>query len=131
MMSAAVAPFDPRPAGSFPGATSVFQFDLLTGYSFADTTARARLLGQLRRAGNHRAAGDAHQHSVHLSVTGNWNIIGGASIPTAVARMETTGTSRLTSVFAFIEGYGPVETIMPGRGYWVQFSAAGAITLKQ
>jgi hypothetical protein len=131
MMSSAVVPFDPNPAASFPGATSVFEFDPSTGYSLADTIQPGsgywvsfpapRIIEQRGRILN---------APFTYPVTGNWDIIGGASIPTAVSRMETTGTSRLTDVFRFMEGYGAVETMAPGRGYWVQFSAAGSIMLK-
>lgn len=67
-----------------------------------------------------------------ITVQPGWNLIAtGASQYAPVAGISVSGTTLLSSFFAFDNGYQPVAasgSLAPGRAYWVNVSTAGTIT---
>ncbi len=67
-----------------------------------------------------------------INVQPGWNLIAtGSSQYAPVASLTASGTTILSSFFAFDNGYQPVASagaLAPGRAYWVNVSAAGTIT---
>ena len=65
-----------------------------------------------------------------LAVTAGWNLIGSISSPLPVGAVGTIGTTIISSVFGYSNGYVVTDTILPGGGYWLNMSQAGGIILQ-
>jgi hypothetical protein len=67
-----------------------------------------------------------------IDINENWNIIGSVSLPIAVADIQTLpDTNSVTGYFSYsaVNGYIAVDTIYPGKGYWVNASEDGQLIL--
>ena len=65
-----------------------------------------------------------------FSVMEGWNIIGSITNPVATNIIISTPPDNITSqFFAYSNGYSPVDTIRPGKGYWVKVDTSGTLTL--
>lgn len=68
------------------------------------------------------------QESVH--VTAGWNLIGSVSYPVDTAAIVQVPPGIKTSDFIGFNGtYGIVDTLYPGRAYWVKVNASGSLVL--
>ncbi len=68
------------------------------------------------------------QESIH--VVEGWNLIGALSAPSPVSSIGADPPGLVTSeVYGFNGGYSVVDTLEPGRGYWIKSSADGALIL--
>jgi hypothetical protein len=65
-----------------------------------------------------------------LAVQAGWNMIGALSKPIPVSGIATLTPGLTTgSLFKYQDGYFPVDTLEPGRGYWVKASKAGLLRI--
>jgi hypothetical protein len=65
-----------------------------------------------------------------IDVRTGWNMIGSISAPVAVTKIASDPGGMITSkFFGYAGGYVHVDTIMPGRGYWVKVNQDGKLTL--
>ncbi|MBI5216725.1 MAG: T9SS type A sorting domain-containing protein [Ignavibacteriae bacterium] len=65
-----------------------------------------------------------------ISVAEGWNMIGSISSAIAPAQITSTPPGLVTSQFyGYSGGYIQVDTIQPGKGYWVKVNAGGTLTL--
>lgn len=66
-----------------------------------------------------------------IPVAEKWNLIGSISTPVATAGITTIPPGIIEGqFFGFSGGYTPASSIIPGKGYWVKVSQAGAIILR-
>lgn len=65
-----------------------------------------------------------------FSLKAGWNMVGSISCPVPVTSItgESPGLT-LSKFFGYTNGYNRVDTIYPGRGYWVKAGQDGAIIL--
>jgi hypothetical protein len=67
-----------------------------------------------------------------ITVADKWNMVGSISYPVAVSDIVTlTAGLTLQSFYAFNAGYASVDSILPGRGYWVKANKAGQFVLAE
>jgi hypothetical protein len=65
-----------------------------------------------------------------LDVVQGWNVIGSISAPVAVSDIASIPGGIVTSDFYWYDGtYGVVDTIFPGRAYWVMVGQQGQLVL--
>lgn len=62
-----------------------------------------------------------------LEVIAGWNMLGSITSPIPVAALATTGTSIVSELFGYSNGYTVADTIRPGRAYWVRVDQPGTI----
>ena len=63
-----------------------------------------------------------------IDVAGGWNIVGAFAQPVPVSAITSEPSGIVeTDFFAFTQGYQPVDSLRPGRGYWVKVSQAGTL----
>jgi hypothetical protein len=66
-----------------------------------------------------------------IDVIGDWNLIGSISDSFPAASLTTTPDGIISSyVFGFINGLVPVDTIIPGKGYWIKANQPGKLDRK-
>lgn len=68
-----------------------------------------------------------------VPVISSWNIVGTISDPVSVSSITEYWPPtivRQSDFFKYSGGYVVVDTLLPGRGYWVKFSAAGLMRLQ-
>lgn len=66
-----------------------------------------------------------------IPVHDGWNIIGGISSPVDISTIEITGAIRISDFYSRPNITQPATILQPGRGYWVRFSGAGEIVIRQ
>jgi hypothetical protein len=61
-----------------------------------------------------------------LPVSDGWNML---SVPVAAGDMRKTALypSAISAAFAYLGGYQPKDTLVPGGGYWLKFGSAGIV----
>ncbi len=66
-----------------------------------------------------------------VPVSGSWNMIGTISVPVAVSSIASIPPGIVVSGFFTYNGssYVPVDTLVPGHGYWVKSGSAGTLLL--
>jgi len=65
-----------------------------------------------------------------IDVTDGWNIVGAFAQPVPVSAIASEPSGIVeTDFFAFTQGYQPVDSLRPGRGYWVKVSQEGTLDL--
>jgi photosystem II stability/assembly factor-like uncharacterized protein len=65
-----------------------------------------------------------------IGVVAGWNMIGSVSSPVGVSAIDEEPPGIITSqFFGFRMGYSAVDTITPGRGFWVKVSSGGALIM--
>lgn len=66
-----------------------------------------------------------------VPVVQGWNLIGAASIPTAASDIESEPPGLVTGTFYGFGKYQyrPVDSLLPGHGYWVKATAPGKLIL--
>ena len=63
-------------------------------------------------------------------VTAGWNLIGTTSYPIAAADIVTSPAGLIQGqIFGLSAGYAGVDTLYPGKAYWVNASASGVLSL--
>ena len=69
-------------------------------------------------------------YDITLLLNEGWNIITGISVVTDVNDIQDSGGIIISGTFYdFDSGYGQVEELVPGHGYWVRTSGAGEIMI--
>ena len=69
-------------------------------------------------------------YDITLLMNEGWNLITGISIVTNVNNIQDPGGIIVSGTFYnFDSGYGQVEELVPGHGYWVRTSGAGEIMI--
>jgi hypothetical protein len=59
-----------------------------------------------------------------------WNMIGGYENNAATSGLTTTPPGLISgSVFGYSGGYNPVDTLVPGYGYWIKLTGDGVINI--
>jgi hypothetical protein len=65
-----------------------------------------------------------------VSLSDGWNMIGSISVPINVATIHTNGSATIaSSFFGYVTGYKAVDTIVPGKGYWIKVTGSGKLYL--
>jgi hypothetical protein len=65
-----------------------------------------------------------------IPVLAGWNMIGSIASPISVSSITSDPSGMITSsFFGFAAGYTSVDTIFPGKGYWVKTSGSGSLIL--
>ena len=63
-----------------------------------------------------------------IDVKKGWNLIGSETMPISVNAVASTPPGIITSrFFGYVEAYIAVDTIKPGKGYWVKVTQDGTI----
>jgi photosystem II stability/assembly factor-like uncharacterized protein len=65
-----------------------------------------------------------------LAVNAGWNLIGSVSAPAPQSSITAVGTTIVSNLFGYSNGYLPVDTIAPGGGYWVNVDQAGSLIVQ-
>lgn len=69
-------------------------------------------------------------HFLKIPVKAGWNMIGGFSEEILVDNITTTPPNIINSKFyAYSNGYIPVNSLKPGKGYWIKVKSDGYINL--
>ncbi|MBA4311116.1 MAG: hypothetical protein C0417_00650 [Chlorobiaceae bacterium] len=75
-------------------------------------------------------AGDTTIVNQSISVQEGWNMIGSVSSPIAVSSITSDPPSLTTSDFwGYSQSYIRVDSILPGKGYWVKVQGTGTLFL--
>jgi photosystem II stability/assembly factor-like uncharacterized protein len=127
LVSAPLAKANMAVTNIFPGANSPAYF-YNAGYQISDTVRLG--IGYWLR----------FPSSVSLSMTGTaaepftvnlnagWNLIGTRQTGIAVSSLSTTPAGIINSdIFGYNNGYQPVTSLTPGKGYWVRTSQGGIL----
>jgi hypothetical protein len=64
-----------------------------------------------------------------VAVMQGWNIIGSLSESLPVSGVTGLGTAIESRFFGYENGYAPVDSLLPGHGYWVKVNNAGQLVL--
>jgi hypothetical protein len=68
--------------------------------------------------------------SESISVVTGWNLVGSIGSPMRVANIASSPSGLITSeFFGYSSGYHSVDTIQPGKGYWVKVNQSGRLIL--
>jgi hypothetical protein len=66
-----------------------------------------------------------------VTVSNGWNMIGAISTPLLVSQVITNPENIISSHFyKYKNGYSTVDTLFPGKGYWIKVNQAGEIILR-
>lgn len=66
-----------------------------------------------------------------IDVFEGWNLIGSISRPLSVESIETIPEGLISSgAFGYGGSYARVDSVLPGRGYWIKIGGAGKIVLR-
>ncbi len=113
----------------FPTAvTAAFGFD--DGY-YEEDTLRTGPGYWLKFNGPQSFIVDGYTYSSDtIPVATGWNLVGSISEALAVTAVTSDPPGILTSdFFRYEDGYSPADSIIPGKGYWVQTDQAGDLFL--
>ncbi len=129
MISVPVIVPDFRKSVVFPTAvSSAFAFD--NGYKTKDTLENG--VGYwLKFAFNQTVSMDGIPRiSDSCNVKQGWNMIGTLSVPVLVSQVTPgSGVTILSQFYGYLNGYQTVDTLKPGKAYWVKVSADGKLYL--
>ncbi|GJQ64778.1 MAG: hypothetical protein SCALA702_38310 [Melioribacteraceae bacterium] len=128
IMSVPVNPSSAMISGIFPLAeTDAFYFD----ETYVGTEQLQPDLGywiKFSDAGSVNVCGLETDNMVTLAQ--GWNMVGGNDTVHSVSALTTEPAGLIeTPFFTFANGYNSVETLEPGKGYWVRTSGAGTLYL--
>lgn len=62
-----------------------------------------------------------------VGVSDGWNLIGTRSAAVNISQITASGASVSSSFFGYLNGYTNVDTLYPGKGYWVKCSGQGTL----
>jgi hypothetical protein len=66
-----------------------------------------------------------------VDVVAGWNLIGSVSQPFSISSIQTIPSGIISSSFyGYDKSYITVNTILPGRGYWIKVNSNGKLILK-
>jgi hypothetical protein len=66
-----------------------------------------------------------------VEVRERWNIVGGLTAPVPVSEIVSVPEGIISSPFYGFDGsYSTVDTLYPGKGYWVKVSQDGEMILR-
>lgn len=132
IVSVPLAVGDYRTASVFPPAAShAYAFDPVAGYVRRDTLhggsgywLKFNGVQSIPITGTERALDS-------ISVQPGWNLIGSISAPVPASTVVQVPSGILQSLFYGYTGlYTSVDTLQPGRAYWVKVSAAGVLIVQ-
>lgn len=132
MISAPLAPDDPRTVSLFPSAASqAFVFHQGSGYTPEDTIENG--VGYwLKFTGAQQITLTGELRSMDsVSVQAGWNMIGSLSAGVSTSAITTMPPDIIVSQFFFYDlGYVAADSLLPIEAYWVKVSAPGVIILE-
>jgi hypothetical protein len=66
-----------------------------------------------------------------LDVMAGWNLIGSLSSTIPATAITPIGTTIQSSVFGYNGGYAIVDSLAPGKGYWIKVGSDGQLSMAQ
>lgn len=131
MVSLPVAPSSAMKSSLYSAsATDAYWFDASRGYISYDTlqTGRAYWL-KFNSAADVSMTGMPCD-TLSIPLMKGWNMIGALRKPIAVADLATpTDSLTLSDVFGYSHKYSPIDSMYPGRGYWIKANRDGELVL--
>lgn len=128
MVAVPVTPDDPSKTSLFPAAIS-YAFGYEGSYVTKDTLQPGVGYWMKFGAADTSTVIGYLRSTSSIRVEPGWNLIGGISYPASVSSIVPAGTIIKSSVFGYRGSYQIVDTIEPGRGYWIKVSQAGKLLL--
>jgi protocatechuate 3,4-dioxygenase beta subunit len=129
LVSVPVTVTDNRASVLFPGAVSrAFSYQAAYQPQDALTTRSAYWI----KFGTDQQVGLAGTPvtTATVDVVPGWNLVGSISAPVSVSSITSNPPGMSTSTFFGYDGrYSAADVIVPGKGYWVKVTGAGALTL--
>lgn len=131
LLSLPLTVLDGRRSIVFPTAVSGgYAFDPIGGYVLRDSLVpgagywlKFNTQDSVQITGGWRAADTVH-------VRPGWNLIGSISAPVDVNYIGQIPDTLVRSLlYGFDGGYSPVDSVIPGKGYWVKSSSVGKLVL--
>ena len=130
MASVGIELDDTDVASVFPTNISVYNYD--GGYNPLDSQAQLTpgegYWINLPESYNETARGKSIEE-LELSLPERWSMIGSISNPLAVSAIIQNPPGNIISVFGFDDGYYQADTLIKGRGFWINLAETGTITL--
>jgi len=120
---------DRRGAAVFPGAlTPFYNFD--SGYVVEDTLEYGTGYWVRLTPGSLIEIAGTKRFTDTVDVHSGWNLFGGLSEPIAVTSIGTIPAGLISStVFGYDGDFRTVDTLRPGRGYWIMMAQSGKLVL--
>jgi hypothetical protein len=122
---------DARASILFPSAVSAaFGYAPGAGYAPAETLRTGKGYWLKLPAGTPAGEDGDPVPADSIPVLAGWNLIGSIGSPIGVAAIGSDPPGLVTSqFFGYDKGYDAIDTISPGRGYWVLVSETGTLLL--
>ena len=131
LVSAPVRASDPRKVSLFPASTSA-AYAYQNGYLQKDTLQHGTGYWLKFPLTSTITFGGQEVLADTFVLAPRWNIVGSLDVPLSVASIVSDPPGMVLSQFISFRadsGYRPVDTLMPGKGYWVRASTAGRLLL--
>jgi hypothetical protein len=115
----------------FPAATTgAYGYSGGAGYSVVDTMAPGKGYWMKFDSAGSVAISGITVASETVAVAQGWNLVGSWSEPVRASTIESIPPGLVTSQFyAYRGSYYAVDTIVPGKGYWVKAAGEGLLVL--
>ena len=127
MLSLACEVEDPSLEALFPTAISLFEFVESSGYQAATSLEPGKGYWINMPAPATVLLTGVPLSSCAVNFSAGWSMIGSCSAAPSVADLQVATSGKLISVFGFDAGYRSANILEPGRGYWVNMTAAGVL----
>jgi hypothetical protein len=113
-----------------PRISGPFEY-LLDNYSFAELLSTGQGYWTKFNSNNTLVHRGVPAYGITLSNISDWNLIGSLSVPFPTNKIQIIPDTIERSPFFEYDGttYRTVETIVPGKGYWVKLSSAGTLKM--
>jgi len=127
MVSVPLAVEDRERSAVYPTATSK-AFGYQNGYLIQDTLSRGTGYWLKFDVPQFTDFSGDSIYSDSVDIAAGWNMIGGISVPVPVGEIiHAPEGLALSQVFGYRGGYSAVDTLMPGKGYWVKATVSGKL----
>lgn len=120
---------DQNAAAVFPGAmTPFYAYD--SGYSEHTTLLYGKGYWVRLQPSTRIAVAGTIRPLDTIDVAAGWNLVGSISLPVAVSSIGTIPAGLASSpVFGYAGTFRTVDTLLPGKGYWIRMHAAGKLVM--
>ena len=132
MLSVPAVVSDFRKAALYQYATSsAFAYGLTTGYVDEDTLANGPAYWvKFGPSPSPITYVGSSLDYIRIAVDPGWNMIGSVTEKIAKLNVIAESTAAISNYFGYIQGgYASVDTLKPGKGYWVKASKKGTLAL--
>ncbi len=120
---------DQNAAAVFPGAMTPF-YGYDSGYSERTTLLYGRGYWVRLQPSTRIAVAGTIRPLDTIDVAAGWNLVGSISLPVAVSSIGTIPAGLASSpVFGYAGTFRTVDTLLPGKGYWIRMHAAGKLVM--